>query len=232
MSIWLKANKEIERQLECPASNHCPLAPCYKCLRNERCESFSSYRKEHPEYDEKYTHYVTNHRSSIEAIEKQLPFQLKQRSLCGIAGRKRVPQYESHRINGLGSEEGKKNKLQRETKTMKLDFSEVTELESKLIEEGEHELTIKAAKEKKSSNGTMMLVLDFVDAEEGFTRDNVCLEGPGAFKAKQLCEALGLDQEQFAAMDASDLVGMTVLADIVVEEYEGKDYSKIKKYLK
>ena len=115
---------------------------------------------------------------------------------------------------------------------MKLDFSEVTELESKLIEAGEHELTIKAAKEKKSQNGTTMLVLDMVDENEGFTRDNVCLEGPGAFKAKQLYEALGLDQEQFAAMDASDLVGMTVRADVIVEEYEGRDYSKIKKYLK
>lgn len=228
MNSWLKANKEIERQLECPASNYCPLAPCYKCLRNERCESFSIYRKEHPEYDEKYARYVANHRSSIEAVEQEL----KQRSLCGVDDRKRVSRHESYRSNNLGSEQGKENTLQRETKTMKLDFSEVTELESKLIEEGEHELTIKAAKEKKSQNGTMMLVLDMVDEDEGFTRDNVCLEGPGAFKAKQLCEALGLDQEQFAAMDASDLVGMTVRVDVVVEEYEGKEYSKVKKYLK
>lgn len=228
MNFWLMASRTLERQLECPASNNCPLAPCHKCLRNEMCESFSSYRREHPEYDEKYTHYVTTHRASIEAAEKQL----KQRSLCEVDGRERVPRHESYRTNNLGSEQGKENTLQRETKTMKLDFSEVTELESKLIEEGEHELTIKAAKEKKNQNGTMMLVLDMVDAEEGFTRDHVCLEGPGAFKAKQLCEALGLDQEQFAAMDASDLVGMTVLVEVVIEEYEGKEYSKVKKYLK
>ena len=228
MNFLLKSDKEIERQLECPASNYCPLAPCWKCLHNERCESFSSYRKEHPEYDEKYTHYVTTHRSLREAVEREL----KQRSLCGVDSRKRVHRHECRRLNDLGTEQGKENIFQRETKTMKLDFSEVTELESKLIEAGEHELTIKAAKEKKSANGTMMLVLDMVNADEGFTRDNVCLEGPGAFKAKQLCEALGLDQDQFAAMDASDLVGMTVLADIIVEEYEGKEYSKVKKYLK
>lgn len=228
MNFWLMASRTIERQLGCPASNNCPLAPCHRCLRNEQCESFSIYRKEHPEYDEKYTHYVATHRSAIEAAEKEL----KQRSLCESVGRKQVPHYERCRINNLGTEQGKNKNSQRETKTMKLDFSEVSELESKLIEEGEHDLTIKAAKEKKSQNGTMMLVLDMVDEEEGFTRDNVCLEGPGAFKAKQLCGALGLDEEEFAGMDASDLVGMTVRADIIVEEYEGKEYSKVKKYLK
>lgn len=228
MNHWLEANRKIEQELECPASITCPRAPCYKCLRNKRCESFSIYRREHPEYDEKYTHYVANHRSSIEAAEHEL----KQRSLCGVGVRKQVHQHECHRLNGLGSEQGKNKISQRETKNMKLDFSEVTELESKLIEEGEHELTIKAAKEKKSSNGTMMLVLDMVDEAEGFTRDNICLEGPGAFKAKQLCDALGLDQEQFAAMEASDLVGSVVLAEVIVEEYEGKEYSKVKKYLK
>ena len=230
MNDWLTT--EEERELECPASNNCPLAPCYNCLRNERCESFSIYRKEHPEYDVKYTHYVTTHSSQLRAVEEQLPLQLKQRSLCEAVDRKQVSQHESHRFNWPKTRLVKRKISQRETKTMKLDFSEVTELESKLIEEGEHELTIKAAKEQKSANGTNMLVLDLVSADEGFTRDNVCLEGPGAFKAKQLCEALGMDLEEFADMDASDLVGMTVLAKVVVEPYEGKDYSKVKKYLK
>lgn len=229
MTKLLTAQKE--RELECPASNYCPLAPCYRCLRNEQCESFSIYRKEHPEYDVKYTHYVATHRSQLRAIEEQLPFQLKQRSLCETVGRKQVPQYERCRINSHGSVQGNKNISQRETKNMKLDFSEVTELESKLIEEGEHELTIKAAKEKKSANGTMMLVLDMATEDEGFTRDNVCLEGPGAFKAKQLCKALDLDEDTFKSMDASDLVGMTLTADIIQEEFEGKTYSKVKKYI-
>ena len=114
---------------------------------------------------------------------------------------------------------------------MKLDFSEVTELESKLIEEGEAELTIKAAKEKKSQNGTNMLVLDMVTEDGGFTRDNVCLEGPGAFKAKQLCKALGLAEEDFQSMDASDLVGLTLTAEITNEDFEGTTYSKVKKYI-
>lgn len=230
MNDWLTTREE--RELECPASNYCPLAPCYRCLRNERCESFSIYRKEHPEYDVKYTHYVTTYRSHLRALEEQPLLQLKQRGLCVADERKRVSQHECHRfLNDLGTEQGKSNTIQKETVTMKLDFSEVTELESKLIEEGEHVLTIKAAKEQKSKNGTNMLVLDLVSEDDGFTRDNVCLEGPGAFRAKQLATALGMDEDTFAGMDASDLVGLTVTAKIEVEEYEGRDYSKVKKYL-
>lgn len=112
---------------------------------------------------------------------------------------------------------------------MKLDFSEVKE--NKNAMEGEQELTIFGAKEKRSQNGTNMLVLDMKDAEEGFVRDNVCLEGPGAFRVQQLIKALGVDEETFAGMEATDLIGMTVSAEIVLEEYEGEQRAKIKKYL-
>ena len=112
---------------------------------------------------------------------------------------------------------------------MKLDFSEVKE--NKNAMEGEQELTIFGAQEKKSQNGTNMLVLDMKDVEEGFVRDNVCLEGPGAFKAQQLFKALGLDDETVAGMEAADFIGMTVTAMVVLEEYEGEDRAKIKKYV-
>ena len=112
---------------------------------------------------------------------------------------------------------------------MKLDFSEVSS--AKLIPEGEQELTINGAKESKSQNGTAMLVLDMNDAEGGFTRDNVCLEGPGAFRAQQLVKALGLDEESFAGMEASDLVGSTVKAEIFYEDYNGEQRAKVKKYI-
>ena len=225
MTEWLTT--EEERELECPASNYCPLAPCYKCLRNLTCESFSIYRKEHPEYDVKYARYVDTHRSRLREVEEQL----KQRILCGADGREQVPRHESHRSKWPKSWKDNKQIISKENKIMKLDFSEVTELESKLIEEGEAELTIKAAKEKKSQNGTNMLVLDMVTEDGGFTRDNVCLEGAGAFKAKQLCKALGLSEEDFQGMDASDLVGMTLTAEIINEDFEGNTYSKVKKYI-
>jgi hypothetical protein len=145
--------------------------------------------------------------------------------------RERVSQHERHRSKWPKSWKDKQQIISKENKTMKLDFSEVTELESKLIEEGEHDLTIKAAKEKKSANGNNMLVLDMVTEDGGFTRDNVCLEGPGAFKAKQLCKALGLSEEDFQGMDASDLIGMMLTADIINEDFEGTTYSKVKKYI-
>ena len=100
---------------------------------------------------------------------------------------------------------------------MKLDFSEVKE--NKNAAEGKQLLTIFGAKEKRSQNGTNMLVLDMKDDQEGFVRDNVCLEGAGAFRAKQLfkaleigdletCEKLGafeLDEEDLALCTLVDL---------------------------
>lgn len=112
---------------------------------------------------------------------------------------------------------------------MKLDFSEVKE--NKSVPAGEAELTIKSAVEKKSQNGTNMLTLGLEDAEGGFVMDNVCLEGPGAFRAEQLFNALGLDADTAASMEASDLVGMNVTAVIVMEEYNGEERSKVKKYI-
>lgn len=112
---------------------------------------------------------------------------------------------------------------------MKLDFSEVKE--TKLVPAGDAALTIKRAEEKKSQNGTNMLVLDMEDEEGGYVRDNVCLEGAGAFRAQQLFDALGIEAEQAENMSASDLVGMTVEAKIEIEEYNGEERSKVKKYI-
>lgn len=112
---------------------------------------------------------------------------------------------------------------------MRLDFSEVKE--SKNATEGVHTMTIFAAAEKKSQNGTQMLVLDMRDEDEGFCRDHVCLEGPAAFRAKQLFEALGIDDDQAATMEAADLIGMSVEANIIIEPYEGEDRAKVKKYI-
>lgn len=112
---------------------------------------------------------------------------------------------------------------------MRLDFSEVKE--SKIAAEGTHTLTIFKAVEKKSQNGTQMLVLDMRDEEEGYCRDHICLEGPAAFRAKQLFEALGIDDDEAKSMEASNLVGMSVEADIIIESYEGEDRAKVKKYI-
>lgn len=112
---------------------------------------------------------------------------------------------------------------------MKLDFSEVKQ--NKMVAEGTNDLTIFGAKEAKSQNGTNMLILDMKDVEEGFIRDNICLEGAGAFRAKQLIKALGLDEDTFAGMEAADLIGNTVTAEVIYEEYNGEQRAKVKKYI-
>ena len=114
---------------------------------------------------------------------------------------------------------------------MKIDFSEVTELEAKSAEEGIQTLTIVKVKEEVSSNGTNMLVLDMKDEQEGFVRDRVCTEGKGAFRLRQLLKALGISEEDAEAMSPTDFIGLSVTADIVIEPYEGKDFAKVSKYL-
>jgi hypothetical protein len=112
---------------------------------------------------------------------------------------------------------------------MKLDFSEVRE--NSIVPEGEAELRIVGASEKRSQNGTNMLVLDMRDSEDGFVRDNVCLEGAGAFRARQLFQALGISEDDVVNMEAADFIGMSVCAEIIHEEYNGQERAKVKKYI-
>lgn len=112
---------------------------------------------------------------------------------------------------------------------MKLDFSEVRE--NAIVPEGEAELSIFGAKESRSANGTNMLVIDMKNEEGAFIRDNVCLEGAGAFRAQQLFKALGLSEDDVAGMEAADFIGLSVTADVVAEEYNGELRTKVKKYI-
>ena len=111
---------------------------------------------------------------------------------------------------------------------MKLDFSDV---KNNVMGEGKQHLTITGAKEGLSTNGTNVIVVDFKDETGAFVRDNICLEDPGAFKCQNFMKALGLDEDTFANMEASDLVGMELDAEIKLEEYNGEQRSKVSKYL-
>ena len=231
-------NIDNDKELRCPVELNCPNAPCYKCRRNTSCCSFADYRSRHPEYDEKITLYVTTHRAQLKQVELELEQRAKQRSLCEAGDREQVSQQgrrPKDRVLVSSSRiriKSKQNLLwKRSTPTMRLDFTDVKELEYKQAAEGQGDFEIIGAKQTKSKNGQAMLVIDAKDAEGGFVRDNVMLEGPGAFKAKQLIKALGITEDDFIAMDASDLIGLTFTAEIVIQEYEGKEYSKIKKYI-
>ncbi len=112
---------------------------------------------------------------------------------------------------------------------MRLDFSEIKE--TKNCETGIQDLTIVSAEEKTSKNGVNMLVLVLKNEEdESVVTDNICLEGKGAFKAQQLCKALGITTDDLSAMQAAELKGLVVNVEVIHEEYEGVDRAKIKKY--
>lgn len=112
---------------------------------------------------------------------------------------------------------------------MKLDFSEVKQ--NVVVEEGTQHFSIIGAKEAKSANGTAMLVVDMKTAEDGFVRDNICLEGAGAFRMQQFLKAIGVSEEDASGMEAADFIGMEIDADIVHEEYNGEIRAKVKKYI-
>ncbi len=112
---------------------------------------------------------------------------------------------------------------------MKLDFSEVKETVE--ITDGKHEVTIVKAEEKVSKNGTPMLNLSMKELEtDAFISDNVCLAGAGAFKCKQLLDALGLSEDEFKAMSAADLTGMEVGIIVEHREYEDTLRASVKRY--
>ena len=46
-----------------------------------------------------------------------------------------------------------------------------------------------------------------------------------------LFKALGLNEKYVAGMEASDFIGMTVNAEIILEEYNGQERAKVKKYI-
>lgn len=113
---------------------------------------------------------------------------------------------------------------------MKLDFSEVKETVD--MTDGNHEVTIVTATEKVSKNGTPLLNLSMKEESTGAVIfDNVCLSGPGAFKCQQLISALGISDEDFEGMNASDLVGYTLEITVEHREYEGEQRTSVKKYI-
>lgn len=112
---------------------------------------------------------------------------------------------------------------------MKLDFSDVKQ--NVLVEEGKQKFSIIGAKETKSANGTAMLVVDLKTFEDGFVRDNICLEGPGAFRMQQFLKAVGISEEDAMGMEAPDFIGLEFEAEIAHEEYNNETRAKVKKYV-
>lgn len=115
---------------------------------------------------------------------------------------------------------------------LNLDFSSVPSREA--LPEGVYELSIAEAEETTSSTGNPMLkiTLDVVDDEQNHKIwDNFVLIDKCLWKIKEFFESLGIDTTEIVDIDPAELLGLTVKAKVIQDEYEGNVQNRVKKYL-
>lgn len=96
---------------------------------------------------------------------------------------------------------------------------------SGLIEVGEHTLKIVKAKETTSNKGNEMLVVEF---EKGVRHNFMTGNEIGLSILKSACEKSNIPMPS----DPNDLIERYMRVDIFHEEYNGRDYAKIKSFKK
>lgn len=112
---------------------------------------------------------------------------------------------------------------------LNLDFSAVKSLEP--LEEGVYELEITKVEEKVASSGNPMLTVEFsTDGHKIW--ENYVLIDKCLFKLKELFDALGIDTGEIVEMDVQDLVGSSVKAKVIQDEYDNRILNRIAKILK
>ena len=109
-----------------------------------------------------------------------------------------------------------------------LDFSNVASNEP--LEEGMYELDITKVEEKTSSTGKDMVLVTFKHQETGTAIwENYVLQENCLWKLKELLDAVGFDTTGALELDFEELVGQTVNAKVVQDEYNGQIKNRIKK---
>lgn len=112
---------------------------------------------------------------------------------------------------------------------LNLDFSAVKSLEP--LEEGIYELEITKVEEKVASSGNPMLTVEFsTDGRKIW--ENYVLIDKCLFKLKELFDALDIDTSEIVEMDVQDLVGSSVKAKVIQDEYDNRILNRIAKILK
>lgn len=114
-----------------------------------------------------------------------------------------------------------------------LDFSSVPSREA--LEPGIYDLTIEKLEEKISSTGNPMWAVTYsVDNVEGDRKlwDNFVLIDKALWKLKELFDALGIDTSEVVEMDPQELVGQSVQARVIQEEYQDATVNRVKKIIK
>lgn len=110
-----------------------------------------------------------------------------------------------------------------------LNFGNVQE--RKPLEPGVYSFEVENAAEAVSKSGKPLLKVTLKESETG-TRvfDNFVLEETSLWKLKQFFTALGLDTSGDLSVDPDELVGYTVTASVVQDEYNGNINNKVKRY--
>jgi hypothetical protein len=128
-------------------------------------------------------------------------------------------------------EDGNDNSLPSEGDIMlNLDFSSVPSREP--LEEGVYNLTIAKVEEKTSSTGNPMLAIEYdVNEVEGNRKlfDNYVLIDKCLWKIQELFKALGIDTSEVVTIDPNELVGQSVNAKVIQEQYNGETVNRVKK---
>lgn len=118
-----------------------------------------------------------------------------------------------------------------------LDFSSVPSREPML--EGLYVLTIAKSEMKKSNSGNDMLSLEFDvqsdangEAVPGNRKlwENCSMLPQALFKLKNLLESIGYDTSAAIDFEPLDLIGQSVQASVIQEEYNGEMRNRIKKF--
>lgn len=113
---------------------------------------------------------------------------------------------------------------------LNLDFSSVPSRAP--LEEGVYNLSIVKVEEATSSTGNPMLKVEYdVVGVEGNRKiwDNYVLIDKCLWKVKELFDALGLDTGAIVEIDPNELVGLSVNAKIIQEQYNGDVVNRVKK---
>lgn len=110
-----------------------------------------------------------------------------------------------------------------------LDFTGIPKREP--LPEGVYEVVIAAVEETTSkTKGTPMLKVTFDELEsKNRIWENYVLQENTLWKLRELLDAIGIDTSGALDFDPEDLVGVTLKAKIIQDEYNGEVTNRIKK---
>lgn len=111
-----------------------------------------------------------------------------------------------------------------------LDFSNVEKRDFEPLPEGKYELTIVAVEEVNFKSGNDGLKVTYEEPESHKKIwDNLTFAENSMWKIQQFLDACGYETDGEITVEWSDLVGVTVVADVTQEEYNGKVNNRISK---